>query len=350
MLVDGPQTLTVGQANNIVDPAETGNPSVAVQIQNSSPYQLSVLAAGDGYSIQPFFAQTIPVAGGVPIQIEPLPQTGLSAACSVTLTFLLGTAPGDGVQLPGGLWVEAPPQQDGPLTAAAIAAALSTQGSVDVIGTGSLSLVSQITSFSVTPLKSYASLILVTNPTGVAGTIPWEVDLYTQGGIFFGAAAFAGANASGYFQAALTLPVVAGQALTGNIRISHLPSSGGWSLLGSTLPLPVQMRPDGRAFPLGSINSSALAGGAGSAVLVGPPGGVGPMRVFIRALHVSSTTAFMDINGTLGGVGIEIIGVPTSQVAVLDLESGLLMDAGTQVTYNSGAANGRATIFCDFIV
>jgi hypothetical protein len=122
MRIVGPQALTVGQSNTVDDPAQVGgNPSVACQVQNSSPYQLNVLAQGDSLSIQPFTAQTIEISGQ-PITVTPLAGTG-SGACSITFVFLLGVAAGTGVQLSDGTWVETPPQQDGPLTAAAITAA-----------------------------------------------------------------------------------------------------------------------------------------------------------------------------------------------------------------------------------
>lgn len=125
MITNGPLTLTVGSPTTIHDPAqEGGNPSVGCQIQNSSPYQLNVLAAGDVLSIQPFTAQTIEISGQ-PIQVTPVAsQAAGAAACVVTFVFLLEVATG-GVSFPDNVMVETPPQQDGPLTAAAILATVA---------------------------------------------------------------------------------------------------------------------------------------------------------------------------------------------------------------------------------
>lgn len=131
MRIVGPLTLTPSAPNTIADPAQAGgNPSVACQIQNSSQFQLTVIAAGATLSIQPFTAQTVEISGQ-PLIVTPITSsTGLGPA-AMTFVFLLGTPPNTGVQLTSGQWCETPPQQDGPLTAAAIAAA--TQGTVDVL-------------------------------------------------------------------------------------------------------------------------------------------------------------------------------------------------------------------------
>jgi hypothetical protein len=127
MRIVGPQTLTVGVPTSVSDPAEAGgNPSVACQVQNSSSYALNILAQGDVLSIQPFTAQTIEISGQ-PIVVTPLAGTG-TGTCSLTFVFLLGVAANTGVQLSDGTWVETPPQQDGPLTAAAITAASQPPG------------------------------------------------------------------------------------------------------------------------------------------------------------------------------------------------------------------------------
>lgn len=169
---DGPQTLPVGVATAIPDPNQAGgNPSAAVQIQNSSPYQLNVIAAGDQLSIQPFFAQTVEITGA-PTTVTPLAVAGVAAACVITFSFLLGTAPGTGIMLPDGTgWVEPPPQQDGPLTAAAIAAALATQSIVDPLGGGLQAFTSSAAILSTGPftaLHSYNTLLL-NFYNGVAG-------------------------------------------------------------------------------------------------------------------------------------------------------------------------------------
>jgi hypothetical protein len=171
----GPQALPVGVATAIPDPVQAGggNASIACQIQNSSPCQLNVIAAGQALSIQPFFAQTVEISGA-PMTVTPLPITGTTAA-NMTFAFLLGVAPGTGLQLADGPWVEDPPQQDGPLTAAAIASALSLQGNVDSVGpAGFVVLNVGFQTFGpFTALHSYSSVVVVLRdiPNGVAFTV-----------------------------------------------------------------------------------------------------------------------------------------------------------------------------------
>ena len=129
MRIVGPEAITVGAATLISDPAQLGgNPSLACQIQNSSGYQLTVLAAGVELSIQPYTAQTVEISGQ-PISVLPIASTS-SGTCTLTFVFLLGAPPSTGVTLPDGTEVEAPPQADGPLTAAAILALNAPPGQV----------------------------------------------------------------------------------------------------------------------------------------------------------------------------------------------------------------------------
>jgi hypothetical protein len=124
----GPRTLTVGVGTAINDPAQ-GNGSKAVQIQNASPYQLTVLALGDVITVPGFFAQTVEM-GEQPIVVTPVAASATGAASNITFVFLLGVAAGDGITLPDGTQVETPPVVDGSLTAAAIQAASAPPGLV----------------------------------------------------------------------------------------------------------------------------------------------------------------------------------------------------------------------------
>ena len=84
-----------------IDPAQSGgNVSASVQIQNSSAFVLSILAAGEPYTIQPFFAQTIPT-GGQPIVITPTQNPQNTSGNTITIVWLLNG--------------ETPPMDDGPL-------------------------------------------------------------------------------------------------------------------------------------------------------------------------------------------------------------------------------------------
>jgi hypothetical protein len=97
----GPISLTLDTPVTEVDPAQTlGNSSANVQIQNSSAFVLNVLSGGDVYTIQPFFATTIPVTGA-PIVITPTQNPQNTSGNTITIVWLLAG--------------EQPPQEDGPL-------------------------------------------------------------------------------------------------------------------------------------------------------------------------------------------------------------------------------------------
>ena len=112
--------------------------------------------------------QTVEISGQ-PIIVTPLAGTG-SGVCSITVVFLLTAPPNTGVELPDGTWVEAPPQQDGPLTAAAIAA--STQGSVDLLASGTINLAAGTPNYTpdLTAVHSYSTVMVVIG-TGATQTV-----------------------------------------------------------------------------------------------------------------------------------------------------------------------------------
>jgi hypothetical protein len=329
----GPQTLTVGTANSVVDPARTGNPSVAVQIQNSSPYQLSVLSNGDTYAIQPFYAQTIPVAGGVPIEITPLAQGGISTACSVTLVFLLGVAPGNGIQIDadqggGGMWVETPPQGDGPLTAQAIAAALSTQGTVDNLGTFPINA-----SFNVVARHSYTALLVVTATQVGHSAFYANVANTSQ----FPAVALFGAPLQNYTVAATAARgLVAcangpGDTLQVTIFGTALAVADTVTVLGLTASPALPVRPDGRAYPLGSFFvASQSAAGVTTTPISAPPAGV---RIMLKTLQLICTGGGAAVSATInGGTGAILYGATGVSANMPIPDTGILLDPATALT------------------
>jgi hypothetical protein len=115
-----PVILTLNVPVSIPDGNITysNRPSANVQIQNSSTFVLTIVAAGLTYTIQSFTAQTISLAPntGTPINISP------SSASIVSPAFVSSLI---------AVWLlegESPPMQDGPLTAQAVSASiLSTQ-------------------------------------------------------------------------------------------------------------------------------------------------------------------------------------------------------------------------------
>lgn len=124
MITSPAVTLALGVPTTIVDPLSNGgNQPTAVQIQNASGFVINVAVDGDVLTIQSFTAQTVATAGnGSSVVITPI-SAGEAVATSLIAVWLLAG--------------EQPPMADGPLTAQAIAAAISgqvqTTGLVDVL-------------------------------------------------------------------------------------------------------------------------------------------------------------------------------------------------------------------------
>ena len=155
----GPVTLALNVTQQIANPtAQWGNPATAVQVQNTSVFTLSVIAAAEQYVIPPFFAQTLPlVPDGTTVQVTAT-QTpgGTVSASTATFVYLLGG--------------EAPPVEDGSLTAAALAAAIA--GQVTTNPTVSLLLTTNQTTgtanFTVSGISSWAQGLVIV-PAGLPG-------------------------------------------------------------------------------------------------------------------------------------------------------------------------------------
>lgn len=127
-------TLTAIGTAAIIPAPSFGTDFANVQIQNSSVFVISVLAGGETFTIQSFTAQTVPLAGdAVSIIITPIANPlgeNASIASSLIPVWLLEN--------------EKPPMQDGPLTAAALAAAIGSQGIGSLIFTAANPLVNQV--------------------------------------------------------------------------------------------------------------------------------------------------------------------------------------------------------------
>jgi len=110
MITQGPFTLTLGTTLPLNDPGATSNnPATQVQLQNATAFIIEVNVGGAVYTIQSFTAQTVPTSGGgQQMAVSPLESTG-GGGGTLTVVWLLAG--------------EQSPMQDGPLTAAAIAAA-----------------------------------------------------------------------------------------------------------------------------------------------------------------------------------------------------------------------------------
>lgn len=346
----GPQTLTVGSSNTIKDPSQRGgNPSVAVQIQNSSPYQLQVIAAGETLSIQPFFAQTVAISDA-PISVTPLAQAGLNSACSVTFAFLLGTPQGVGVQLAGGQWVETPPQSDGPLTAAAIASALSTQASIDTLANATpYNLGAAHTLALALAASSHSYTQLTIRVAVTAGASPLCAIFQGPNGAYYEAPFHVSPTPTPpnnqTFSVVLPCQNVAGSALIAYVVFDGTGGgTGTYSVTGATQgPLPL-MRADGRAYPIGRFVATASATGN----IVTPPAWLTALIVGVNCVNTGAGNT--NLTAVINGSSL-IVAVANGTGANIDKEwaGGILCDQGTGLVANIGAGGGAVTVTYDLV-
>lgn len=129
--------MTSGQLFTTTDPTVAQPGAVAVQIQNSSGFLITVQMGGANYLIQPFAASTIPTRGSYQINVTPgAPQASFGAL--ISFAWLQPNEP--------------PPMADGPLT----------QGNTQSLGL--LSVTTVITSGAIYP-------VLPTPPLGYVYSI-----------------------------------------------------------------------------------------------------------------------------------------------------------------------------------
>lgn len=333
MLNVGPQALAIGAATAIKDPAQGGgNPSVACQIQNSSAYQLSVLAAGDVLSIQPFTAQTIEISGQ-PITVTPL--AGASGTCSVTFVFLLGAPASTGVQLSDGTWVETPPQQDGPLTAAAITAAAAPPGSV--YGPISTAPTAGTITLSGIVIPPNARTVLIS----LKHLVPLTPIVVTNVQVLGSSTAIAYYNAPPYLGVGPATGPNNTNALI-VVPISGVIDSAVQIVITTAQTLVVQVSADSSEYPEsvfynGTVQTASQGlAGAGTILLA-----TGPLRLLTSNLitNANTTEAFITINGV---TGLVVAGATAGLDAVMGLSypPNTIVPAGAPVVLQQAGAGG----------
>lgn len=346
MRIVGPSSYTVGTPTSVDDPAQGGgNPSIACQIQNASSYQLLVNAGGAPLTIQPFFAQTFSISGQ-PISITPITGTSTGTASNITLAFLLEAPPQSGVQVSDGSWVEQPPIVDGSLTAEAIASlagVLTTQGLMDALGFFPMTL--QVQTVQYTALNSYTALHVLAygigTPTG--GAIPLCVAVQdfippptNATGPIFGAAVMQQvALDSNVWQATIPFSCKVGDDINVTVLFSSAPGAGaGVRLFGSTaLQTSVQMRTDGRAYPIGCFSASAATTAGGSATLIPAFSATIPGRVLLQTLQANSSAGPWVVRATINGTTVTLSQAgPQGAFALPIPPQGILCDPNTAVT------------------
>lgn len=343
MLTSPPITVAAGTPASLATPGNS--PWAAVVISNLSPFLLQIQGGvvGGAAWLEPFTANLYCVDGShAPIGIEPQSLGGVTPAAGagsqVQATWY---APGEE---PSGSW---PVSLTAQAISAGIAGVLSTQGQTDVLISGSTrsSVGNSINIPTIAAQHSYNALVVTCTQNG-AGTPACAVVQNSEGISF--CAAFANIpEGTTTWQAIVPITCTPSDTLSLSIIFNSSGVSQIVTVAGTTSgPVPL-MRSDGRAYPLGVLNVSALTAGAGNFPLFGAP--LGPLRVLLKTVHVSGAN-FADISGTIGGAVSELVGIPTIGGALIhDFVGGILLDPGTNINGSAGAAQCRTTIDFDLV-
>lgn len=144
---------------------------------------------------------------------------------------------------------------------------------------------------------------------------------------------------------------VSGAYTLGSVSITvwlNEADAGTWSVVGLTR-CPTPVRPDGRAYPLGSLGVNSYAGVPGTNTLVAAP--PSPLRLLLRQLTARAASSYVDVQGTVGGAPAELLGVNQTAAGQITqgYESGLLLDVGAPLTYFTGGAGGAGAAY-DIVV
>ena len=200
----------------------------------------------------------------------------------------------------------------------------------------------------------------ITTPVAVAvestasGNRRWVAPLLANG--TFAQATVPGAFDGGY---AITVTVYYATAVAGKtvVLATGLTSNPG-----------VQLRSDGRTYPLGSHGASSQAGTTPVNVVAAP---TSPLRILVKSMSVESSWLVgtklgarrANLYGTINGASVTLLTAvaaghqAASGNATLDPPGGILLDAATSLTVASTAVNGtpanfvaRASVTYDLVV
>lgn len=310
MITVGPFSLTLNEPITLPDPAATlGNFSSSVQVQNDSPFLLTVAANGQFYSIQEFTAQTIPLTGdGSSVLITPTAgPAGTQGGLSVV--WLLAT--------------EQAPMTDGQLTGAAtyaegLAVEVLAPTVIPSPGTAPQTVALPPTVRTLIIAASLASGFAIDNLAVVGGT---------TGIAYYDQRPYLQDPSSDKYLVVVPIPAL----IDPTVVITVTPASSGATNLAVV--------GDEALYTEESFYNGDLQAGSGNGTLV-----QGPCRLF-------SASVF----NTAGGGGIEIVGTGITTANLVSTNSantvasialpGLPIPAGTNVVTSGGADTFGSVVY-----
>lgn len=116
---------------------------------------------------------------------------------------------------------------------------------------------------------------------------------------------------------------------------------------GITGEQPVNMRSDGRAYPVGSLGAQ-LTVGTGSGTVIAAP--TTPLRIFLKSANMSANGVNSSVSVTVSGNVIALMNLFGGGNATAFIPpDGLLLDPATAVTLGAGAGIQEANVVYDII-
>jgi hypothetical protein len=231
-----------------------------------------------------------------------------------------------------------------------------------------------LTSYSVTALNPYATLVVALNPVEYPSSYAiqmlnaskgivsqWQtLQIRDDAGVDVAVQAGVGPYGVNYPYAYFNIPADAGDQLTVIIcqvtgAVTSSPVAVALYGLGEAIR-PYPLRSDGRIRPQGTNVAGNTSNGPLSGTLIAAP--TSPARFLVGNITLSSALAssFFEISGTVNGASQIIAGVGSATAAgegnvAQTRDEGLLLDAGTAITFNiTAGASMMFSIEYDIVI
>lgn len=334
----GPVTLTLNALTTQRDPSQNvGSQSVAVQVQNASVFVLQVVSDGNLYNLQAFTAQTIPCSSQ---SITILPTATPGGGTAATTCWLVWLLKG-----------EAPPQQDGQLTAQAIAASITSAlqlATARELLSASVVVDTTVRFVNFTASKAYQSFAAFISSDPTPNLIKGSIQNITTSL----ASPFQDLSSShpDYF----AVPCAAGDSMTIAYQGDAAQANNTFFVVGLNVAIPSGLtRPDGFPMPLG--RSAAEVSGAINKTLVAAPGA--NRRILVAVLSIEADVAVasgaVTAQVTVNGSTVNILRVASNTTIgnseIITPPLGILCDANTAVLATTSGINYDATCLYDVV-
>lgn len=142
----------------------------------------------------------------------------------------------------------------------------------------------------------------------------------------------------GGYQGVVPVPIDSGKEVKVSVYVSSNVTVT-VVVYGLTANPGVQLRADGRAYPLGSLSKLVTTLTAGTGTVLSST--ASPLRYMVKSVMAfdTATGSFVQVTGTVGGSTVFLAVAGKGQTALFSTPSGLLCDINTRINYYNGSAH-----------